>query len=285
MSMNTGDSAFVRWLKTPYREWCRFVKALELTTQASCSADALLATIEQDWSGIRADYEPWSHEGAPLEVAPEVTPDGSFAAIVGKDGETGELPPNAPACPLEGGTGATGRRAAMFRRYWVGRVHAIYPRVVGCWDESSLACTRMFLCKAMKEPRKYYILDGKPVGDDDDEVDDEAESMDGDEGDQDAPCCSGEIEYDESGFEKAEPPVPLSPSGLPSKKKKKSPPKLVVKYKRGMTTMQIQNCVDWIVTAAHMGIPAHGAQNAVRRSMKSNWLMRMFGLRTEPHAW
>lgn len=49
------------------------------------------------------------------------------------------------------------RRARLFASYWVNRVHEEYPRVVGDWDEASLACTRRYLTKIMKEPRLYYV--------------------------------------------------------------------------------------------------------------------------------
>lgn len=223
-------------LRKPTIGWQKFVRALELTTHASVEAEAFLNLMECDWRRVHGvgmlqhatqDAEDLMDE--PLEQA-----DGSYAVIVSKEGDPGEIAPDMPEGPLSCGEGHLGRRAVLFRRYWVARVHEQYPRVVGDWSEPSLACTRLFLCKAMKEPRVYYVEQTETRWVDDKEV---------------------EVT------------------------------KLVRKCKRGMSTSQIAHCVDWIVSAAHLGTPAQAAQRRLVQEMKPNWLMRMFGLRQSPTSW
>lgn len=214
-------------LLAPIRAYARFWRALELTTQVAREAAQVIRVMGSDWKVGPPDY---GYPPAPgLEILLEdaaLLPSGSFAAIISKDGEIGELPPDVPENLMATSTGEIGRRAAAFRRYWVARVHQQYPRVVGCWDEASLACTRLFLCKIMAEGRKYYVedrRDGKTV--------------------------------------------------------------LVPKFKQPMYLYQIEACVDWLVTAAHMGTPKHAVQQAVRADLKPNWLMRMLGLKPGLATW
>lgn len=218
--------AFRTWCFGPIRGLKRFFRELDLTTRATCDAEAFIGLMEVDWSGsesIGAADGTRAHtvqDADPLRHDLEFLPGGSIMALVSSDGEPGELPPDMPDGPLVVGEGPIGRRAAAFRRYWVARVYERYPRVVGDWSEASLACTRLYLCSIMKEARKYYVEDKQ---------------------------TDGSV-------------------------------KLRAVFRRGMTTMQIMACVDWIVTSAHYGTPAQAAQRAVAESMRPNWLMRMFGL-------
>lgn len=147
------------WLSKPVRGWRKFVRALEVTTRATCEADVFMAAWEDDWArGTgHGHMESPDQGGDSLVDEPELQPDGAYMAVVAPDGEIGELPPDMPEGPLVVGAEARGRRAAAFRRYWVNRVLEQYPRVVGNWDDAALACTRVFLCKAMRAPRKYYV--------------------------------------------------------------------------------------------------------------------------------
>lgn len=223
-------NAFKLWITAPVRGWRKFLRALEVTTRASCDAEMFVSMMEHDWThgGSRlVGYDPGSQDASVLSQGPAELADGSFLVLVGKNGEPGQLPPDVPLDPMAGGTGREGRRAAAFRRYWVARVHEVYPRVVGSWEESSLACTRVFLCKAMREARQYYVEEAEADGS----------------------------------------------------------TKMKLKFKRGMCGYQIEACVDWLVTAAHLGTPNQAAQAAVRASLKPNWLMRMCGLHRHPATW
>lgn len=243
--------AFKLWLSKPIRGWRKFVRALELTTQATCSAEAMIAMLDNDWRCSRTTvrtgggYVDGSQPSPPMEVGD--------VAIIGSDGEVGELPPDCPEEPMTYGDDGLGSRAALFRRYWVARVHAEYPRVVGNWDEAALAATRLFLCKAMREPREYYVRMRK-------------EEVIGGDG---KPHVIDVVHPEQ---------CPDTFSCLQNVSYRK-------KFKRGMTTMQIERCVDWLVTAAHMGTPAMAAQEALRESMRPNWLMRMCGLTRRRTAW
>lgn len=227
------------------------MRALELTTQATCSAEAMIAMLDNDWRCSRSIIPTGGRFVDAAEPSPQV--DVGAVAIVGPDGEVGELPPDCPPEPMTYGDDGLGSRAALFRRYWVARVHAEYPRVVGNWDEAALAATRLYLCKVMKEPREYYVrvrkeevigADGKP------------RLVEVVHPEQEPDSCQDFLHV---GYRK--------------------------KFKRGMTTMQIESCVDWLVTAAHMGTPAMAAQEALRESMRPNWLMRMCGLTRRRTAW
>lgn len=152
------------WITTPWREWRKFCRALELTTRATCDAEAFLAIMDRDWNGDGAGHLEELDVSVTAMTAPQETNETSLMAIVAPDGELGELPPDMPSGPLQVGDGPAGRRAAAFRRYWVARVHGEYPRVVGNWDEAALGCTRLFLCKAMREPRRYYVAQQQADG-------------------------------------------------------------------------------------------------------------------------
>lgn len=241
----TNMDAFKHWLASPYRGWKKFVRALELTTQASVSAQAMIAMLDNDWRCGRS-VEPTQDDCLDARWPYPDVPPGTMA-IVGSEGEVGELAPDCPDEPLSYGDTGEGRRAALFRRYWVARVHAEYPRVVGNWDPAALAATRLYLCKAMKEPREYYVR-----------VTTKEEE-------------GRKVTYPHPEWR----PDVCGEFGTTYRKK----------YKRGMTTMQIEHCVDWLVTAAHMGTPAMAAQEALRDSMRPNWLMRMFGLQKYRTAW
>jgi hypothetical protein len=56
-------------------------------------------------------------------------------------------------------------------------------------------------------------------------------------------------------------------------------------HRLGMTTTQIADCVDWIVTAAHIGTPAQAMQREIRRGLKPNLLMRLFGVQDYAGSW
>lgn len=157
--------AFRRWIGTPYREWRRFCRALDVTTRATCNADAFLALMDRDWNGEGAGQLEEEQAGmGELVNGPVETNTWTEIAIVAPDGELGELAPDMPTGPLMVGEGLIGRRAAAFRRYWVARVHCEYPRVVGNWDEAALGCTKLYLCKAMREPRRYYVMERQRDG-------------------------------------------------------------------------------------------------------------------------
>lgn len=79
-----------------------------------------------------------------------------------EDGTPISLPPNAPAMS-ELSHAQQSRRARNFMQYWCARVHERFS-VVGNWDKAALACTRIWLCKAMKEPREYYVSEAKADG-------------------------------------------------------------------------------------------------------------------------
>lgn len=226
---NTAIMEAIRtWFCTPVRELRRFFRALDLTSRATCDADAFLMMMESDWVGTGERQADAAYDASRQQMRerPVELPSTSFAVLVSGEEEPGEIAPDFPEQPLSIGTSPASRRGAAFRRYWVARLHEAYPRVVGSWDESSLACSRMYLCKAMREPRKYFVEDkiGQNVT-------------------------------------------------------------LRARFKRGMTTQQIASCVDWIVTAGHLGTPEQAAQRAIRESLKPNWLMRMFGVRTSVAGW
>lgn len=86
-------------------------------------------------------------------------------AATDQDGVPISLPPDAPAMS-ELTHEQVSRRARNFMQYWCARVHEKFS-VVGNWDRAALACTRIWLCKAMKEPRTYYVsvaqADGRVV--------------------------------------------------------------------------------------------------------------------------
>lgn len=154
------------WLRTPAREWRRFKRALDFTTRATCDAEAFLCLMDRDWGGERTTGHLAEETVDPEELVRgvAVTNDETPLVIIDSTGEIGELPPDMPQNPLQIGDGYVGRRAAAFRRYWVARAQNEYPRVVGCWDEGALACTRLFLCKAMRAARKYYVEDVNEQG-------------------------------------------------------------------------------------------------------------------------
>lgn len=185
-------------------------------TQHAVAAFGLLYAAE--WSGMCLA------EGSGLtgldnpELGPVRVEDETVLAVVGPDGEPGELAPDFPLEPLACSDSPGGRRARAFRRYWVSRVHEQFPLVVGSWEDASLACTRRWLCQEMRSPRRYYVRDANGS--------------------------------------------------------------LTLKHKRGMHTTQIAACVDWLVTAAHVGTPAQAHQRAIRDQLRPNFLMRWLGLRS-----
>jgi len=216
--------AVKRYFLAPVRAVSRFCRAVAATTAASDDADAFHALWAVAWEG--GDVV----SPAPMSVNPAVGivqfVDTTEVAVVSEDGALAEMAPSYPENFKACDRGPLGRRASAFKRYWVARVHEQYPRVVGNWDDAALACTRIFLCKAMREPRDYYVTDVV--------------------------------------------------NGRPTKRKV---------HRLGMTTTQIAECVDWIVTAAHIGTPAQAMQREIRRGLKPNWLMRVFGVHDYAGSW
>lgn len=97
-------------------------------------------------------------EEVDLEGITEMEGGRRFAAV-NNEGKPGELPPVCPSMQELTARAPVGltRRMRRFMKYWVDRVHEEFPRVVGDWSEPSMACTRKYLARIMREPREYYV--------------------------------------------------------------------------------------------------------------------------------
>lgn len=127
-----------------------YLRARALTKLVECEAETGVARL-----GHYRARGGWMDDDDDLE-APEykVLRSGEIAAQ-DRDGTPITLAPDAPSMS-ELSHAVLTRRARLFMQYWCARVHEKY-NVVGNWDKSALACTKIWLCKVMKEPREYYV--------------------------------------------------------------------------------------------------------------------------------
>lgn len=129
----------------------RAYRAHRLTSEVGREAEAMegrLAECRLNWG--------WAEDYVPYEVTDEEQTASASIIALDEDDNPIELHPDPPRAD-ELSLAIPSRRARLFAQYWVGRVHERYPRVIGDWKEASLACTRIFLCKAMRENREYYV--------------------------------------------------------------------------------------------------------------------------------